>query len=57
VDSLIKRSTVTAPLLDALRDRATRDAVQSVLDRLSGGKKVTLPDPAATAAPEPVKPN
>jgi len=57
VDSLIKRSTVTAPLLDALKDRATRDAVQSVLDRLSGGKKVTLPDPAATAAPAPAKQN
>jgi AsmA protein len=55
VDSLIKRSTVTAPLLDALKDRTTRDAVQSVLDRLSGGKKVTLPDPAATAAPAPAK--
>ena len=58
VDSLIKRSTVTAPLLDALKDRTTRDAVQSVLERLSGGKKVTLPDPAAPAAPVPAaKPN
>jgi AsmA protein len=38
VDSLIKRSTVTAPLLDALKDRTTREAVQSVLERL-GGKK------------------
>jgi len=55
VDSLIKRSTVTAPLLDALKDRTTRDAVQSVLDRLSGGRKVTLPDPAATSAPAPTK--
>jgi AsmA protein len=57
VDNLIKRSTVTAPLLDALKDRATREAVQSVLDRLGGGKKVTLPDPAASPAPQPVKPN
>jgi AsmA protein len=57
VDSLIKRSTVTAPLLDALKDRTTRDAVQSVLDRLSGGKKVTLPDPAATTVPAPAKQN
>jgi AsmA protein len=55
VDNLIKRSTVTAPLLDALKDRTTRDAVQSVLDRLSGGKKVTLPNPAATSAPAPAK--
>src|SRR5215813_3037753 len=43
-EALIKRSTVTAPLLDALKDRNTRDAVQSVLERLTGGKKVTLPD-------------
>jgi len=47
-DSLIKRSTVTAPLLDALKDRTTRDAVRSVLERLTGGQKA--PDAAAAAA-------
>ena len=49
-DSLIKRSTVTAPLLDALKDRNTRDAVRSVLDGLTGGQKAATPDPAPTAA-------
>ena len=60
-DSLIKRSTVTGPLLDALKDRTTRDAVRSMLERLTGGQKAVSPD-AATAAPasapaEPAKPN
>jgi AsmA protein len=50
-DALIKRSTVTAPLLDALKDRNTRDAVRSVLERLTGGKKNGSPDPAAASAP------
>ena len=47
-DSLIKRSTVTAPLLDALKDRNTRDAVRSVLERLTGGQKAASPDAAAS---------
>ena len=33
--SLIRRSGAAAPLLDAVRDRKTRDAVRSVIDRLS----------------------
>jgi AsmA protein len=38
-------------LLDAVKDRKTRDAVKSVLERLTGGgAKPTTPD-AATAAP------
>jgi AsmA protein len=32
--SLIRRSGAAAPLLDAVRDRKTRDAVRSVIDRL-----------------------
>ena len=44
--SLIRRSPAPAPLLDALKDRKTRDAVQSVLERLTGARK-----PAAAAAP------
>jgi AsmA protein len=43
-------------LLDAVKDRKTRDAVKSVLERLTGGgAKPATPD-AATAAPasEPV---
>jgi len=49
-DSLIKRSTVTGPLLDALKDRNTRDAVRSVLERLTGGQKAASPDAAPAAA-------
>lgn len=33
--SLIRRSGAAAPLLDAVRDRKTRDAVRSVIDRLN----------------------
>jgi AsmA protein len=56
-DSLIKRSTVTGPLLDALKDRNTRDAVRSVLERLTGGQKAASPDaaPAAPAAATPAR--
>jgi AsmA protein len=41
--SLIRRSGAAAPLLDAVRDKKTRDAVRSALERLSG------PRPAAEA--------
>jgi AsmA protein len=34
--SLIRRSGAAAPLLDAVRDKKTRDAVRSALERLSG---------------------
>jgi len=53
-DALIKRSTVTGPLLDALKDRNTRDAVRSVLERLTGQKQPD-PDAAASAADPPAK--
>ncbi len=49
-EALIKRSTVTAPLLDALKDRTTRDAVRSVLERLTGAQKAASPEAAAPAA-------
>lgn len=35
---LIRRSGAAAPLLDAVRDRRTRDAVRSAIEKLSGGK-------------------
>jgi len=38
-DSLIRRSPATAPLLDAVKDRKTRDAVRSAIERLTGGGK------------------
>ncbi len=56
-ESLIRRSPASAPLLDAVKDRKTRDAVRSVLERFTGQKKA---EPGATveapAAAEP-KPN
>src|SRR5258707_2664753 len=36
-DSLIRRSPGAAPLLDAVKDRKTRDAVRSVIERFTGG--------------------
>jgi AsmA protein len=47
-ESLIRRSPASAPLLDAVKDRKTRDAVRSVLERFTGPKPAA---PEATAAP------
>jgi len=56
--SLIRRSNAAAPLLDAVRDRKTRDAVRDVIERLSRDGAVT-PAPAgpvpAAATSEPVQ--
>src|SRR6202795_4019213 len=50
-ESLMRRSPASAPLLDAVKDRKTRDAVRSVLERFTdGGAKPAAPD-AAVAAP------
>jgi AsmA protein len=35
-DALLRRSPATAPLLDAVKDRKTRDAVRSVIERITG---------------------
>lgn len=55
-ESLIRRSPASAPLLDAVKDRKTRDAVRSVLERFTGQKKAE-PDaaitPPAEAEPKP----
>jgi AsmA protein len=52
-ESLIRRSQAAGPLLDAVKDRKTRDAVRSVLERLTGGgAKPAAPD-AAVAEPAP----
>jgi AsmA protein len=56
-ESLIRRSPASAPLLDAVKDRKTRDAVRSVLERFSGGQKPAAPDVAAPPAGETAKPN
>ncbi len=51
-ESLIRRSPASAPLLDAVKDRKTRDAVRSVLERFTGGRKpeAAAPDAVAPAA-------
>jgi AsmA protein len=61
-DILIRRSPASAPLLDAVKDKKTRDAVQSVIERLTGGgKKQPAPDSSPAGAPtatdEAAKPN
>jgi AsmA protein len=58
-ESLIRRSPASAPLLDAVKDRKTRDAVRSVLERLTGGgvKPAAAPDAGAPAAADAAKPN
>jgi AsmA protein len=49
-ESLIRRSPASAPLLDAVKDRKTRDAVRSVLERFTGGgAKPAVPDAVAPA--------
>ncbi len=56
-ESLIRRSPASAPLLEAVKDRKTRDAVRSVIERFTGGAaKQASPDadaaaPAAASAP------
>jgi AsmA protein len=53
-ESLIRRSPASAPLLDAVKDRKTRDAVRSVLERFTGGgQKAAAPDAAAAPAGAP----
>lgn len=50
--SLIRRSGAAAPLLDAIRDRKTRDTVRSMIDRLGRDGVVVAPAaPAAAQAP------
>jgi AsmA protein len=51
-ESLIRLSPASAPLLDSVKDRKTRDAVRSVLERFTGGgvKPAAAPDAAAPDA-------
>lgn len=50
-ESLIRRSPASAPLLDAVKDRKTRDAVRSVIERFTGGTQKSATPDAADAAP------
>jgi len=52
-DILIRRSPASAPLLDAVKDRKTRDAVQSVIERFTGGERKPAAPGAAAPASEP----
>lgn len=49
-ESLIRRAPAAAPLLDAVKDRKTRDAVRSAIERFTGGQKTAMPDAAAASA-------
>jgi AsmA protein len=49
--SLIRRSGAAAPLLDAVRDKKTRDAVRSALERLTAPRPAIEAAPAAATAP------
>jgi AsmA protein len=51
-ESLIRRSPASAPLLDAVKDRKTRDAVRSVLERFTG-QRAAPPADAPAQAPAP----
>ena len=42
-ESLIRRSPASAPLLDAVKDRKTRDAVRSVLERFTAADENLKP--------------
>jgi AsmA protein len=52
-ESLIRRSPASAPLLDAVKDRKTRDAVRSAIERFTGGGLKPAVPAAAAVAPAP----
>jgi AsmA protein len=47
-ESLIRRSPGAAPLLDAVKDKRTRDAVNTLIERFTG-QKITIPDTTAAS--------
>lgn len=57
-ESLIRRSPGAAPLLDAVKDRKTRDQLRSVIERFTGaGVRPAAPAAAPAAADGTSKPN
>jgi AsmA protein len=50
-ESLIRRSPATGPLIDGIKDRKTRDAINSVIQRLTGGSAKPAEPEAAAQAP------
>jgi AsmA protein len=57
-ESLLRRSQAAGQLLDAVKDKKTRDAVRSVLERLTGGgvKPAAAPDAAVAPVPDAATP-
>ena len=49
-EALIRRSGAAAPLLNAVRERRSRDSVRSAIERLTGGAPAAGTAPAATPA-------
>jgi AsmA protein len=47
-ESLIRRSGAAAPLLNAVRERSTRDSVRSAIERLTGSAPAPGTGPEAT---------
>jgi AsmA protein len=56
-ESLIRRSPASAPLLDAVKDRKTRDTVRSVIERFTGGGVRQAAPANGPAAAETAKPD
>ena len=50
-ESLIRRSGAAAPLLNAVRERSTRDSVRSAIERLTGSTPAAGSAPANSSAP------
>jgi AsmA protein len=50
-ESLLRHSPASAPLLDAVKDRKTRDQLRSVYERFTGGQKTAPGEAAETPAP------
>jgi AsmA protein len=46
-ESLLRRSPLSAPLMDAVRDRRARDQVKSAIERLTGQRAAPEADPPA----------
>jgi AsmA protein len=50
-EALLQRSPLASPLLDAVKNRNTRDTVRSAIERLTGGRREPAAAPAAAAEP------
>ena len=52
-ESLIRRSPASAPLLDAVKDRKTRDTVRSMIERFTGSRATPQDLPGSSASDGP----